>query len=583
MFLADKNKCIFVKIMMRNKNILFFALLFFSLLTIAQKPKKIELLGADILKGGGVLGKDVKRLIGNVRFKHSNAIMYCDSAHFNVKQNVLDAYSNVHIEQKNDTLDLYSDYLNYNGDTKMAIVRNNVKLTHGDAILITDSLNFDRNINLAYYFSGGEITDPENKLTSINGYYYTNEKNYVAIDSVVLINKDYTMYSDTLKYNTETDISYFFGPTKIISDSDFIYCENGWYDTHNDISQFNENAYLQKKNNIIKGDSLYYDRISGLGKAFKNVEIIDTTQKITIKGNIAYYYEQSDNALVTDSAVLEQVNDTDTLFVHGDTLQVITYKDTIVNIFTDTIVNTLRLDSIISNINDTAISFTIDTLVFYPDSTDSTKTQNKYILSQKKDSVYTYKKAFVYHKVRIYKSDLQAKADSLVYNMKDSVLKMFIEPIVWSDENQISAEYIEFYLKNNQADYFYLKSKAIIISKDDSIRFNQISGKEIYGYFKDNEVYKLKIVGNAESVYYAREDSENPNEKGDLIGPNVAKGSVMYIYLEDRKPVKIVYVKTPDGVLSPAYYKSPKDLYLKNFSWQIEKRPVDKYDIFNWR
>ena len=549
----------------------------------AQKAKKIELLGADVLKGGGNLGKDVRRLIGNVRFKHSNAIMYCDSAHFNLKENLLHAFSNVHIEQKEDSLDLYGDYLNYNGNTKMAIVRNNVRLIHGDAVLTTDSLNYDRQQNVGYYFNGGTITDPENKLTSILGYYYTNEKNYIAIDSVLLVNKDYTMTSDTLKYNTLTDVTYFFGPTKIVSDSNLIYCENGWYDTKNDVSQFNKNAYLEKGANKILGDSLFYDRNAGLGKAFKNVEIIDTSQNIVIKGNIAVYHEFNENALVTDSAVLEQVNDNDTLFLHGDTLRVITFTDTLQNTSTDTVL-LVQTDSLMKFYSqDSLLSFSVDTLIIYTDSLDSAKTEKKAIFHLQKDSIFKYKTAYAYHKVRIFKSDMQAKCDSLTYLMKDSVLQMFTEPVVWSDENQISADYIEFYLKNNEADYFFLKANAMIVSKDDSIRFNQISGKEITGYFKDNEIYLLKVKGNAESVYYVREEGETPETPGDLIGPNVAKGSIMHIYLEERKPVKIVYLKSPDGTLNPENYVSPKDLYLKNFSWQIEKRPLDKYDIFNWR
>ena len=297
-------------------------------ISFSQKVKRIELLHANKLKGGGALGINVKRLIGNVSFKHENAIMYCDSAYFNSNENIIDAFSNVHIIQ-GDSLNLYGDFLKYNGNTKIAMVRNNVRLIHGDATLTTDSLDFDRNINQAHYFNYGKIVDSENDLTSIHGYYYSNLKNYIAVDSVVLVNSRYTMTSDTLKYNTFTDISYFSGPTTIISDSNIIYCENGWYDTKNDISQFNKNAYIINGSQKLLGDSLFYDRNEGIGKAFKNVEIIDTTQKIIIKGEKAIYFENPEIVTITDSAVLEQSSDNDTLFLHADTLRIKTYTDTI--------------------------------------------------------------------------------------------------------------------------------------------------------------------------------------------------------------------------------------------------------------
>ena len=564
--------------------ILITILLFANTSLFSQKTKKIELLHSDKLKGGGALGTDVKRLIGDVRFKHEEAIMYCDSAYFNSKKNVLDAFSNVHIEQ-GDSLNLYGDFLRYDGNTKLSMVRNNVRLIHGDATLTTDSLDYDRKINRAHYFNYGKIVDSENDLTSIHGYYYSDTKEYFAIDSVILLNEKYTMTGDTLKYNTSTDISYFYGPTTIVSDSNLIYCENGWYDTKNDVSQFNKNAYLLKGAQKLSGDSLFYDRNIGLGKAFVNVEIEDTTQKVIIQGEKGTFFENTEIATVTDSAVLMQVSDNDTLFLHADTLRIKSFTDTIIYSVTDTLELTY-LDSIYNFVKIDSISeFSIDTVAFAKDSTDTLMSVHKLIFTYQEDSLFKHKKAFAFNKVRLYKSDIQGKTDSLMYIFKDSVIQFFGSPILWSDENQIDGEYIEMFMKNDEADHFYIKTNAMIISEDDSIRYNQISGKEIYGYFKRNEVYLVKVIGNAESVYYVREEAKDTtqNTKGDLVGPNVAKGSTMHIYLKNRKPAKIVFLKSPDGTLSPVNYKSQEELRLKNFSWQIDKRPTDRYDIFRWR
>lgn len=564
--------------------ILLISLLLVSNVSFSQKTKKIKLLHADRLKGGGVLGTDVKRLIGNVSLKHGEAIMHCDSAYFNSTKNMLDAFSNVHIIQ-GDSLNLYGDYLKYNGNTKISEVRNNVRLIHGDATLTTDSLDFDRKINQAHYFDHGRIIDSKNDLTSINGFYYSNTKDYFAIDSVLLVNKQYIMTGDTLKYNTETDISYFFGPTTIVSDSNYIYCENGWYDTKNNVSQFNKNAYLLKGSQKLSGDSLFYDRNIGLGKAFINVTIVDTMQKVTIKGEKGLFFENPEVATVTDSAVLIQISENDTLFLHADTLKMVSFTDTIYFSVTDTFELSF-LDSIYSFIKlDSINEFTLDTVSFAKDSTDTLLSVQKLVFVYENDSLFKHKKAYAYNKARLYKSDLQAKTDSLMYVFKDSVIQFYGTPVLWSDENQINGEVIEMFMRNNEAHHFHIQANAMIVSEDDSIRFNQISGKEIYGYFKKNEIHLLKVLGNAESVYYAREEAKDTTqiEKGELIGPNVAKGSNMNIYLKNRKPAKIVYLKSPDGTLSPVNYKTQEELRLKNFTWQIDKRPTDRYDIFNWR
>jgi len=602
---------------MRNYNIKILILISFVLLfsingKSQKKGKRIKLIHADVLKGGGQYGIDVKRLIGKVSFKHEGAIMFCDSAHSNSKTNTIDAYGNVHIVQ-NDSLDLYGDYLNYDGNTKMAKVRNNVRLINGESRLFTNFLDFDRSTNLASYYNHGKILDKENDLQSNKGYYYTNSKEYYAVDSVVLINPQYNIFTDSLRYNTGTNISYFYGPTEIISDSNYLYCENGWYDTNKDISQFNKNAFLQKGKKTLSGDSLYYNRKLGYGEAFFNVTLIDSTQDILLKGNYAVYYEIEERAIITDSALMIQITDIDSLFLHADTLKLTTFYDTLLT--TDTIpLYALITDSLIA---DTVIKDNLQT--------DSLASKKIYIRDLVKDTVVidslgnkiriidkneikSRKELYAYNKVRIFKSDLQAKCDSLVYLPTDSVLKFFGTPILWSEENQISGVNIDLYTANQQADYFILTKKAMIISEEDSIRFDQISGKKITGYFRNNEIYKIDVSGNSESIYFPREDApkdtsqkeilvtdslaqkdtsviskKEEKPKGDLIGANIAKGNSMTIYIQDTKPTKIVVKKNSNGTLNPIDYLPKDKLLLKNFSWQIEKRPKDKYDIFNWK
>ncbi|HRW22548.1 MAG TPA: OstA-like protein, partial [Bacteroidales bacterium] len=236
----------------------------------AQQIRKIEIISAKSMEYDEKIGNRAMRLIGDVVLKHEDAYMYCDSGYLYRETNSFKAFNNVKILQ-GDSLLLTGTSLDYFGNTKLAKMRDSVVLKHYNSYLETDSLNYDRNDDVAYYFGGGEIFDIENHLVSKRGYYYTNDKEYIAVDSVILVNPQYKMYADTLKYNTETEIAYFYGPTNIISDSNFIYCENGFYDTRKDLSAFSENAYLINGEQTLKGDSLFYDRNKRMGEAFINV------------------------------------------------------------------------------------------------------------------------------------------------------------------------------------------------------------------------------------------------------------------------------------------------------------------------
>lgn len=490
-------------------------IVFSSLHLSAQEVKKIELLGANSMEYDESLGEGIQRLLGDVRLKHEEAIMNCDSAYRNTGENSFIAYGNVHLIQ-GDSMHLYGDTLYYYGNTKLAEVRNNVRLVNNEgATLTTHFLNYDRNTEVGYYFNRGEINDNENNLKSVTGYYYSETKDFISIDSVVLTNPEYVMYSDTLKYNTASEIAFFFGPTEIVSDSSFIYCENGWYNTITDISQYNKNAYLIKKAQTLKGDSLYYDRKNGFGKAFINVELSDTVEQIVLKGNYAIYREEPEYAFLTDSAQFIQISDDDSLFLHGDTI-------------------TSEID---------------------------TSGEHKIIKA--------------YHKVKTYRHDLQGKCDSLVYSFRDSVIQLHIEPVLWSEENQLTAEYIEIHTVNKKADHVMLQNAAFITSQEDTIRFNQIKGKFIVGYFKNGELNIIYVNGNAQSLYFPKDDE-------DLVGANKGSSSDMRILMKDGDPHKIYFLKEPDAVLHPVGELLKNELYLQGFNWLDKQRPKDKLDIFRW-
>ncbi len=402
--------------------------------------------------------------------------------------------------------------MKYDGKIKLAECRENVRLVDDEAELSTEFLDFDLNDNIGYYFNGGTIVNDENILKSIQGYYYSDDKLFFFKDSVLINNPKYDIISDTLKYSTVSRISYFFGPTEIISDENYIYCENGWYNTTTDICQFNKNAYLENKNQLIKGDSLYYERNTGHGRAFENVEIIDTANNVTLKGNFASYYEQPESSLLTDSTLCIYAAGEDSLYIHSDTLR-------------------YNLDSL----------------------------GEKVIRG--------------YYDVRIFRSNLQGLCDSLVYTLRDSTISLFTEPIVWSGKNQMTSAHIKIHTKEGNIDFVEMLKNAFIVLQEDTAHYNQVKGKDMVGYFKDNDLYKIDVNGNGQTIYY-------PKDRDAIIGLNKAASSNLVIFLDENEVKKINFLSKPVANLLPLEDPKAKEDRLSGFQWLDVLRPRNVMDLF---
>lgn len=482
----------------------------------AQSPTKIELIHANYLEGDENLGKDVRRLIGDVQFKHDSALMFCDSAYLYAITNSLDAFGNIRIVQ-GDTISLTGDLLKYDGNARQARVFNNITLRDRKMTLTSQVLNYNLTSEIADYVNGGKIIDGENVLISESGNYFANEKKLSFKKNVVLTNPRYVMNTDTLHYFTLTKTAFFYGPCTITSsgkDSSIIYCENGWYNTATEKSYFGKNAWLQSKEQKLWGDSLLYDRKNGIGRAFGNVNIKDTIQKVIISGDVGYYDEINQKSFVTGRTLLTQLFDKDSLFMHADTLYA-------------------SYDTISKN-----------------------------------------KSYFAFHKVKLFKTDLQGACDSLVYTSSDSTVRLFNNPILWSDKNQMTADSIYIQLANNNIDKLFLKDAAFMVSLEDSARYNQVRGKTMTGYFQKNELYKIDVDGNGQSIYYGR------NKRKQLTGVNRAECSNMEIYIKESKVSRIKMIEKPEATFFPIKELQPNELMLKGFTWQEERRPLKKEDVF---
>ena len=481
----------------------------------AQKAKKIEILNANSLEYDETSGVRAKKLIGDLRFKSDSVLMYCDSAYL-YDDRRLEAWGNVRINQ-GDTMNLYGDSLFYNSETKLARVRGDVRLINPDFTLTTRYLDFNRETDMAYYLGGGEIIGKKerNNLTSGIGYFYPKQNQFFFKDSVVLINEDYTIKSDTLQYNTNSEITRFFGPSTIESKDNFIYCENGWYDTRNERSEFVGNAWLETNKRRIEGDSIYYDRGKGFGEAFGNVSVVDTIQDVILEGEYTIYYEKDSTTLITGNALLKQLFDKDSLYLHADTLFA-TW-----------------------------------------------------------DSTRTHRVLHAFHHVKFFKADMQGKCDSLVFSNADSTIQMFRAPIIWSDQNQITADSLTIKNHGGKIQWMKMNRNAFIVSQEDSTSFNQISGQNMLGHFTKNELRKVDVFGNGETIYF-------PIEKDEVFGMNVAECSDMIILIDSNQVQKITFLNSPKASLIPIEDVKQNERFLEGYAWQDSLRPRYKEDVFYW-
>lgn len=495
---------------MRKLSLYFLILFFFGLnqsLLFAQASQKVEILSAKNFEYIKLQDKNVSKLIGNVKLKQQDTYMDCDSALIYETENLVEAFSNVRIKYR-DSVTITGNYLIYDGATKRALLSKNVTLEDRNMLLSTEQLDYDLNNQYGYYVNGATITTKENKLTSKLGYFYARKNEFFFKEQVVLTNADYTMTSDTLMYNTKTKTAYFFGSTKIIGEKESIYCENGWYNTAKDQSQFSNNAVLVSERKVLIADSLYYDRKLQLGKAFRNIHIYDSIQKIHLFGQYGYSNEKIGVTQVSHkSKAIKLMNEGDSLFLYADTIFMTQkYKKQ---------KETLRL----------------------------------------------------FHQVKIFKSDLQAVCDSLVYVRDDSTIWMFRNPIMWSGLNQIISDTICFFLNAGKLDSFNLMANALIISKVKGAHFNQIRGRNMKGQLDSGRIEFVRVLGNAQSIHYEKEDSVN------FIGVNEIDCSYMNFIFEKGQIKRAVFETAPTAIMHPPDAIKPEDFRLKGFKWYENKRP----------
>lgn len=611
---------------------IFFLLIAFSAFSqpaTDSAKKQINILHADRIsfKKTDSLN-EYQILSGHVSVLQDKTLFYCDSASINTTANIMESFGHVHIND-NDSLHIYSDYLKYLGKEKKAMLTGNVRLTDGKGTLTTNKLDYDLQTHIGNYYEGGKVVNGKTVLTSKEGFYYEDTRDVYFKRDVVLIDPDYTIKTDTLLYNTYTGVATFTVPTVITSDSgkSVVKTKDGFYDTKNKKSYFGKRAEIWDGSTYITADELASDS-SGLGEARGKVIYKDTAQHVSIFANHLNSNRKNGSFLATEKPVMIIVQENDSIFVAADTLysaklsdlkkyrKVPVITETKEQLANDTAVNILdhdttnvetinardttkrMIDSTVvkqladkrrNNIHKDSIQINkppeiaADTLV---NTTTSDTTTNALLIKDNEkqkllfdttttsnnDSTDRFFEAY-YH-VRIFSDSLQAVGDSLFYSGKDSVFRLFKQPIIWARESQITGDTIYLFTQNKKPSRMYAFENALTVNKVGNIYYNQIKGRTINGYFKDGNIDFMRAKGNAESIYYAQDEDDK------FIGVNKATSDIIDMYFEAKKPERVVFRSNLVGTTYPMRQINHEELRLRGFKWLEELRPKSKYELF---
>ena len=489
----------------------------------SNRPKgdRVYLLHADELRYD-MYGSnpDAQIVKGKVSFSHQGAHLTCDSAYFYQNSNSVKAFGHVHFKQ-GDTLSLTCNRAEYDGMMQMMHARNNVVLHHRRQVLRTDSLDYDRLYEMANFFEGGTLIDGKDKLVADWGEYHTKTRVAKFVYNVKLRSGKDVVTTDTIYYDVPKSKAHMVGPSKIISGGSVVHTKNGFYNTKNDQAQLFDRSTLEDKDKTITGDSLYYVK-NGESYGYGNVVYVDKKNKNSLHCNYLRYNEKTGYGFATRNPVAIDYSQKDTLWMHSDSMKIYTFH-----------INT--------------------------------------------DSVY--RKVHAFHKVRVYRTDVQAVCDSLVFNSKDSCMTMYKDPIVWNANRQLLGEVIKAYMNDSTIRMAHVIGQALSIDEmPDSVHFNQVTSKEMKAYFENGQARMGESIGNVQTIYYLTNDKDSS-----IVGLNYMETDTMRMYLSLERQLQKIWANKSVGTFYPITQVPPSKVKLPNFAWFDDIRPKDKNDIFVWR
>lgn len=447
--------------------------------------------------------------------------MFCDSAYYFQSRDEVFAYGKVHINKDN-SLNLFCDSLYYNGGTEKAKLWGNVRVRDDEYKLTTDTLEYDASIGQGIYRHGGVVESilTQERLTSRVGYFYPSTKNFHFSNNVEYFGKDIHMTTDTLRYRYTENKTYFYGPTNIETKKAEMYCEYGWFNTKTEEGTLQKNAQITRPMEFISGDTLMYKPQEGLSIGKGNVLYVDSTQNMSFTGDYAFSSDSLNYSFLTGHALASKKLEDDTLYIHADTL-----------------------------------------------------------FNYKVDSISNFK---ALHHAQLFSSKIKSSSDSIIYTKSENQMTLLGAPIVWSDKAELKGDTIKISIEDtvvHQIDIYYNATILMEIEKDKY--YNQIAGKKVTAFFKNNDLYKANAIGNAITIAFP-EDEEKTDSSVIIkrVGMNRLYSSELRIDIDSNQITGISYIDKPDGKFYPMDQINAEEQFIKNFEWKYLLKPETIEDLF---
>ncbi len=476
----------------------------------AQQKERIKY-RADLLEFFKIEGEAVRKLVDNVVFTQEGTTVYCDSSLFFPALNKMEAFGNVKIID--DSVTITADRLVYEGNARKSRLRDNVIYRSGTRTLYTDFLDYELDTKIGQFYESGRLVDETNTLTSQTGIFFSRQSLAIFRENVVLVSPEYTLKSDTLRYNTQTKVAVTPGPTQIITpDGVRVDALGGEYLTERKITEFVDGE-VETQDYILEGDELYLDDLSQIYTAEGNVKMTAKTRDVIIIGDEGLHYKQLGMSKIYGRPVMKKLMQQDTFYLTADTLYAI------------------------------------------------------------ESEIESEKRILAYHNVKMFRVNLQGKADSIAYFLADSMIHLYDDPILWTESSQITADSINILVANNVIDKMFLNRNSFISSLDSLKNYNQIKGRKMVAQFANNSVSKINVNGNGESIYYLLDEGDSI-----MMGLNKMICSDMLINFNQNEIKDITFYKQPEARLIPPHEIKTEDTRLDGFSWRIEERPL-LYDV----
>jgi len=476
-------------------------------------------------------------LAGNVKLKQGTAYFNCDSCVINNNSNTFEAWGNVHINDA-DTANVYASHLRYLIDKRVAYLDGGVRLTDGKGTLNTPDLEYDMNTNIGIYKHGGRVVNKKSILTSTEGYYYADLHDVYFKNNVFLTDPAYKIRTDSLLYNTQTQITRFIAQTFIQDSSGrTIETKEGYYDLAKGKAEFGQRPIIHDGKTTIIANRIAFDDSTGTSQAIGNVVIVDSAQGTTILAGEVFRDNKNERILATRKPLMIIKQDEDSIYITADTL----------------------FSARLSDLRSKKDSLVKDTL-------KGTVTVNT------KDSTNRYLEA--YRNVKIFSDSLQAISYSLFYSFEDSTFRLFQNPVIWAKESQVTGDTVYVFTKNKKADRLKVFDNSFMVNKLDPDIYNQVSSTRMDGYFKEGNIDSVRAAGFAQCIYYIQD------EDSAYTGINESKSDIIDIYFGNKELQKVVFRSQVTGTIWPIRQKNPSEMRLPNFKWLDEKRPKTKFELF---